>query len=549
MSGSFPLPQQGTATDAPSVIGRWRREPGSNVIAPLDAARAIQSPLIVVKENDTVKLYPTDAGRWVTSEEEGLDVLGVVPAVTPTALGDAQFCRDYGIKYAYLSGAMANGIASVDIVTAMGKAGFLGFFGAAGLHPRQVEMAINQLKQALGDQPYGINLIHTPNELWWEEQIVDMLIAKGVRLVEASAYLNLSQAVVRYRLHGIYEDEQGRVITPNRVLAKVSRVEVAAKFLAPAPEKMVARLVAEGHLSPEQAALAKRVPVAQDLTAEADSGGHTDNRPAISLLPTLLALKDRFQDQYGPDLPLRVGLAGGIATPVSAAAAFGMGAAFVLTGSVNQACLESGTSDSVRTMLAQAGQADIAMAPAADMFEMGVQVQVLKRGTMFAMRAAKLFELYRRYDSLESLPPEERQQLENKIFRFSLKEVWQQTHAFFSERDPAQIERAERDPKHQMALVFRWYLGKSSHWANRGEADRKVDYQVWCGPAMGAFNEWVKGSWLEAPANRTVTVVAQNILYGAAVIARVNQLRLLGVPMAFPAIPPLARHELKEIFS
>ncbi len=81
-----------------------------------------------------------------------------------------------------------------------------------------------------------------------------------------------------------------------------------------------------------------------------------------------------------------------------------MGAAYVVTGSVNQACVESGTSDAVRKMLAEAGQADVTMAPAADMFEMGVKVQVLKRGTMFAMRAAKLYELYRAYPSLGSDP-------------------------------------------------------------------------------------------------------------------------------------------------
>ncbi len=48
--------------------------------------------------------------------------------------------------------------------------------------------------------------------------------------------------------------------------------------------------------------------------------------------------------------------------------------------------------------------------------------------------------------------------------------------------------------------MFRWYLGLSSRWANAGEAGRQLDYQVWCGPAMGAFNEWAKGSFLEAAA-------------------------------------------------
>ena len=153
-------------------------------------------------------------------------------------------------------------------------------------------------------------------------------------------------------------------------------------------------------------------------------------------------------------------------------------------------------------MLAQAQQADIAMAPAADMFEMGVKVQVLKRGTMFAMRAAKLYELYRNHDSLEQIPGPDRGMLEKTLFRAPLEEIWEQTRSYFARRDPAQIERGERDPKHKMALVFRWYLGQSSHWANVGEPARSMDYQIWCGPAMAAFNDWVRGSFLEQPENR-----------------------------------------------
>ncbi len=55
-------------------------------------------------------------------------------------------------------------------------------------------------------------------------------------------------------------------------------------------------------------------------------------------------------------------------------------------------------------MLAQAGLGDVIMAPAADMFEQGVRVQVLKRGTLFASRAARLYEVYRRCADLESIP-------------------------------------------------------------------------------------------------------------------------------------------------
>jgi PfaD family protein len=428
---------------------------------------------------------------------------------------------------------MANGIGSADIVEAMARAGMLGFFGAAGLPLDRVEAAIVRIQDGVGQFVYGFNLIHSPNEPDLENAVVSLYLKHDVRLVEASAYLDLTLPLVRYRLHGIHSDDVGRVVTPNRIIAKVSRVEVATKFFSPAPEKLVSELLRQGHLTAEQAVLATKVPVAQDLTAEADSGGHTDNRPAITLLPTMLALRDRLQERYGFADPLRVGAAGGIATPASAAAAFAMGAAYILTGTINQACVESGSSDSVREILAQAEQADVAMAPAADMFEMGVKVQVLKRGTMFPMRAAKLYELYRSFARLEELPASERAMLEKNLFRAPLDAIWKETENYFERRDPSQLERAAREPKHKMALVFRWYLGQSSRWANAGEPSRKLDYQIWCGPAMGAFNEWAKGSFLEDPRQRHVVPVALNLLYGAAVLQRVQLLRAQGI-----ALPP-----------
>jgi PfaD family protein len=307
-------------------------------------------------------------------------------------------------------------------------------------------------------------------------------------------------------------------------------------------------LVAAGEITPDEAEWAARIPMAEDITAEADSGGHTDNQPAIVLLPTMLALRDRMQAQYGYETPPRIGAAGGISTPWAAAAALGMGAAYVVAGSVHQACVEAGTSDAVRRMLAQAQQADIAMAPAADMFEMGVKVQVLKRGTMFAMRAAKLYECYRAYDGLDQIPAAERAVLEKNIFRAPLESIWEETRAFFKQRDPAQVARAARDAKHRMALVFRWYLGLSSHWANTGEPARTVDYQIWCGPAMAAFNEWVRGSFLERPENRRVVTVALNILYGAAVLCRARSYSAQGfaLPPGVPRLSPLQRAELED---
>ena len=434
----------------------------------------------------------------------------------PEFLGDESFRRDHRLRYAYVAGAMANGIASTRLVGEMAGAGMLGFFGAAGLGLERIESAIDELARTHPGAPYGFNLIHSPNEPDLEAGVVDLYLRRGIRLVEASAYLRLTLPVVRYRVSGIQRDAAGRIVTPNRIIAKVSRVEVATQFFSPPPKEFLDELVRRGEITNEQAVLAANIPMAQDLTAEADSGGHTDNRPLVTLLPTLLALRDRLQLKFGYEQQLRVGAAGGLSTPAGLAAAFAMGAAYVLTGSVNQACVESGSSDAVRRMLAQAEQADIAMAPAADMFEMGVRVQVLKRGTMFPMRAAKLYDLYRANAGMEALPEADKAFIEKQLLRTTLEDAWRSTREFFATRDPGQVERAERDPKHRMALVFRSYLGMSSRWANAGEPTRMMDYQVWCGPAMGAFNEWTRGTFLEKPENRRVVVVAETLMNGAA---------------------------------
>ena len=82
-----------------------------------------------------------------------------------------------------------------------------------------------------------------------------------------------------------------------------------------------------------------------------------------------------------------------------------------------------------------------------------------------------------------------------------------------------------------MALAFRWYLGLSSRWAIAGQTDRAMDFQIWCGPAMGSFNALTRGSFLAEPARREVVQVARNLIEGAAVITRAQPLRSHGVPM------------------
>ncbi len=519
-----------------------------------EALQHVGRPLAVVELDGQVAIGYGGAlriGADPVPERLGHPLMAYVPAVLPEHLGDPAFRQTHGLRYAYVAGAMANGITSERMVEAMGRAGMLGFFGSAGLDPQRVTAAIAHIQENLGDRPYGFNLIHSPSDPQLESAIADLYLQHGVRLIEASAYLDLTLPLVRYRLAGIHATPSGEIVAPNKVVAKVSRVEVARKFLSPPPAAMLSALVQSGFITAQQARWAERIPIAEDLTAEADSGGHTDNRPALALLPTMLALRDEIQRTCGYAVPPRIGAAGGIATPASVAAAFAMGAAYVLTGTVNQACLESGTSPAVREMLAQAGQADVIMAPAADMFEMGVKVQVLKWGTMFAIRARKLYDLYRAYAGLEQLPADQRTILERDFYRCTLEQAWEQTARYFAERDPGQIARAQRDPKHKMALVFRAYLGQSSRWAINGEPSRKADYQVWCGPAMGAFNEWTAGSFLAEVNRRDVVTVAMNLLVGAAALSRGHWLRAQGIrlPAETQTFRPRELSELEALLN
>ncbi len=512
----------------------------------------INRPVALVEQDRRLVVHNQGTavlGDYPQAIDNSRPLLAYAPALPLESLGDPLFTRAHNLKYPYIMGAMANGITSADMVEEAAKHGMVGFFGAGGLSIEKISAAIDRIQSNVGDRPYGFNLIHSPGEPHHEKNVVDLYLKKRVRLISAAAYMRLTAPLVLYRIKGIHKDPDGRVICPNKVIGKVSRTEVGRRFFSPPPEKTVRELLAQGLITEEEAELSRYVPMAEDLSAEADSGGHTDNRPALALFPTMMALRHEMMRTYGYSTPLRVGLGGGIATPESAAAAFSMGAAYLLTGSVNQSCLESGTSPAVRKMLCEAEQADVIMAPAADMFEMGVKVQVLKRGTMFALKAGRLYEYYRTYDSLDHMPTAIRDELEKKYFHASLEQEWANTQAFFDKRDPRQNERAAKDPKHKMALLFRSYLGRASLWAISGEPARVIDYQVWCGPAMGAFNEWVKGSFLEKPENRRVATVAMNLLVGASYMMRVNSLRQQGVQLSEKELcyRPLSMEQIQTI--
>ena len=146
-------------------------------------------------------------------------VSAFAPALGTQSLGDSNFRRVHGVKYAYYAGAMANGIASEELVIALGQAGILCSFGAAGLIPSRVEAAIKRIQAALPNGPYAFNLIHSPSEPALERGSVELFLKHQVRTVEASAFLGLTPQIVYYRAAGLSRDANGEIVIGNKVIA------------------------------------------------------------------------------------------------------------------------------------------------------------------------------------------------------------------------------------------------------------------------------------------------------------------------------------------
>ncbi|PZH08626.1 [acyl-carrier-protein] S-malonyltransferase [Streptomyces sp. NTH33] len=405
-------------------------------------------------------------------------------ALTAEDLGARTFRERYGLRRAYLVGSMYGGVSGPELLRAAAKAGLLGFLGSGGLTPAEVEGHLRDLGL---DGGFGVNFLHRHGVPEQEAALVDVLLRHGVDLVEASGFPQITEDLVRFRLKG------------GRIIAKVSRTDVAAAFLAPPPERLVARLLATGAVTEAEAAAAASRAMADDLCVEADGGWLCGTADPLTLLPAVLRLRD---ETALPGPRVHVGCAGGIGTPESAAAAFLLGADFVMTGSVNQCSVEAATSDQVKDLLHQAHEYDVATAPWSELFELGVHARYLKRGLLFPARAYRLHDLWRRHASFGGLDDESRRQILDRYLGGAY-------------RPPVDAAPGP-DAKAQLANLFRGYFARGFRLAVTGDQQARADYLVHCGPAMGAFNQSVAGTELHPWRVRTIEAISHVLMEGAA---------------------------------
>jgi trans-AT polyketide synthase/acyltransferase/oxidoreductase domain-containing protein len=391
---------------------------------------------------------------------------------------------------------MGFGVASPTLVIALGEAGYLGFLGIGGLSQAAARGAIREVKARLGDTaPWGVNLLASPLRPGREDQLVRLCLEEGVPAFEAADYLTPTPGLLQARWSG---SRSGRP-----VLVKVSRPDLAERFLRPPAAELLDRCLAEGRLTRAEAAQAARAPVATALAALADGAGHTDQQPALALFPAMLAARRRL----GVEVP--IGLCGGLGAPEALAAAFLIGADFVMTGTINQCTPESGAAPAVKDLLAAAEVQDTAVVPAGDLLEVGGRARVLRRGVLFPARATRLGELLHSAPSVDALDARTRDQLERSFFQRSLDEVWRESAARLD--DPARAETEAR-PRARLAHVLRAYFAQGTRLALAGDTHRQVDWQVCASPAMGAMNAWAAERGLGDWRQRGVATVATQLM-------------------------------------
>lgn len=141
-------------TDA--MFGAW--EPGAlpPVFDQRDILQRVASPrqpIMVIREVSTGRLGLAQGGRITSNASPDYTVVATLGALYPEWLGDRGFCEAHGVRFPYVAGAMANGIATADMVIAMARAGMLGFFGAAGLGYEKVVAGIDRIIEGVSDLP------------------------------------------------------------------------------------------------------------------------------------------------------------------------------------------------------------------------------------------------------------------------------------------------------------------------------------------------------------------------------------------------------------
>lgn len=424
-------------------------------------------------------------------------------------LGASSFIKDYGLNYAYAAGSMCQGISSDQLVIKMAQSGFLAFLGSVGLTIKQLEVLIKSCQTALSPTHiFGVN-VHLNSDGLSNEQLINLCLQHCVNCIEVSGFDHLSLDLIKYKAQGLSQSND-HIISKHKILCKTSKPETAELFMQASPRHMLDKLLADQCINKEQHKLAQKVPFADDICVEGDGGWKTEQASILVKLPEIIRLRNQYAQTHSSEV--RIGCSGGLGTPEAIAAVFMLGADFVLTGSINQCTVEANVSEHVKQLLCELSSEDTCSVPAGDMFESGARSQVVRKGLYFPARAQKLYDLYRLNKGLDGLSQKEKFQIEQHFMQKSFTAVLAE---IMTTENSQEIKKINENDKYKMARVFKWYFDHAQKSALNGLQINQDNYQIFCSPAMGAFNQWVSETDLKSWKNRHVDDIAMRLMSGA----------------------------------
>jgi NAD(P)H-dependent flavin oxidoreductase YrpB (nitropropane dioxygenase family) len=256
-----------------------------------------------------------------------------------------------------------------DVVAAVSKAGGMGVLGAVAHSPEQLEIDLDWIEAAVGDRPYGVDLIVPARYAGSDE---GGLTAEAIRaLIPPEHVAFVDDILRRYEVPdlvagdeatapgGIAGDRSGTIFSASRAdpqleIALAHRTTLVVNALGPPTDHMIERVTAEGRRVGALAGAAvhaeRHVNAGVDLIVAqgSEAGGHTGEIGSMVLIPEIV-------DAVG-DVPV-LG-AGGIGRGRQMAAAMALGAQGVWCGSVWLTTEEAETHPLVKEKMLHARSSD-----------------------------------------------------------------------------------------------------------------------------------------------------------------------------------------------
>ena len=463
------------------------------------------------------------------SSSEHIDIQrlhSLIPAQDVSNLGSPAFQEAHDLSASYGVSPFERGVCSEEMVAQLLNKRYLAFLPTDFETVDDIRMKIKTLREGTLKNPGLGYRFHVHNSVYEEERFM-VALDEDIRRVYVSHYLRPTKAMVHYRVKGMNKDSQGRIVAPHSLFARVSEASVALHFATPPSMDILNELVAEGRITKEEAELGAKMPVSQDLVVEPEFSKGGVKQDLLSLYPSVKS--ELRTNRVSRNAPVRVGVCGELATPESVAAVFRMGADFVFTGLVNSLTVESGGSKKRKSVLFKTTSSDITYAPSFEFLDSELPIPVTRFGTMFATRANRMLDIFKRTSTFAELQKSDREFLEGTMFQMSLPQAYENAQNFFTQWWPEQVKTAMTSDKARAALLMKYWLFEASRKTFDGTDGAEMDYQVRADGSIVAFNKWRAGSVFDDERKITVCGLAKNLLEGALVVSRMRSLREMGV--------------------